>query len=50
MDNINKYAKIVSFDKKFAVIISGIAREDTQNISFYKMSFIKIVDKVCIAK
>ena len=30
MDNINKYAKFVSFDEKFAVIISGSAREDTQ--------------------
>ena len=30
MDNINKYAKFVSFDEKFAAIISGSAREGAQ--------------------
>ena len=30
MDNINKYAQFVSFDEKFALIISVSAREDTQ--------------------
>ena len=30
MDNINKYAQFVSFDEKFALIISVSAKEDTQ--------------------